>query len=414
MSLNWITKHLEMGAPAQVAHLLYRQGQSVETCENPLANSFMAVKRGTLLVALAVALAIGQAGATTYYEITTFDYPLGSPGTTVATGVNNLGEVVGNYAGPDGDYNGLYPHAFQWLNGTYTQITNATSITGINDAGLAAGLMPGIGDGAGLLHDVHTLAQASFFIPGRYYTRIGGINNAGQVVGNWYDGLGSGVFIGYCTNAELVQYWGHPYVDHPRESTSPHGIDNLGRVTGYVQAHKPSGDPEKPYYVGGFITSDVTNPLAFTNFNVGAAITQVTASNTNGVMVGHYSTNGWNCGFIHKAGVTESFMIEKPRVISTEIWDVNERGWLVGSYVQLNEYDQQMRHGFLAVPTPPQPIPLEIRRVQDQLVFTWYSKAFTLQSAPDINGVFTNLPGATSPWTNTIGTDRLFFRLVAQ
>ena len=36
MSLKWIARHLEMGAPAQVAHLLYRQGQSMGTCENTL------------------------------------------------------------------------------------------------------------------------------------------------------------------------------------------------------------------------------------------------------------------------------------------------------------------------------------------------------------------------------------------
>jgi hypothetical protein len=140
--------------------------------------------------------------------------------------------------------------------------------------------------------------------------------------------------------------------------------DNLGRVTGYVQAHKPSSDPEKPYYLGGFIISDVTNSIAFTNFNVGGAITQVMASNTNGVTAGYYSTNGWSCGFINKAGVTESFRVELPQVVSTEIWDMNDRGWLVGSYAQLNENNQPVKHGFLAVPTPPQPIPLEMQRVQ--------------------------------------------------
>ena len=101
-------------------------------------------------------------------------------------------------------------------------------------------------------------------------------------------------------------------------------------------------------------------------------------------------------------------------VVSTEIWDMNEHGWLVGGYVQLNEYNQPVRHGFLAVPTPPQPIPLEMQQLGDQLVFTWYSKAFTLQSSPDLNGTYTNILGAASPWTNSLSGDRLFFRLVAE
>ena len=36
VSLQWIAKHLELGAPAPVAYLPYRQGQSVGTYENTL------------------------------------------------------------------------------------------------------------------------------------------------------------------------------------------------------------------------------------------------------------------------------------------------------------------------------------------------------------------------------------------
>ncbi len=371
------------------------------------------MKLPKVLILGVVVFAVGQAFAGTYYEITTFDVPFGSPGTTTATGVNNLGQVVGNYAGPDGDYNGLYPHAFQWIGGTYTQITNATSIWGLNDAGLAVGGKPG-GDGTGLVHDIHTYAQSGFHVPGKYYTKIGGINNAGKVVGNWYDGLGSGAFIGHYTNDALAQVWNHPYVNHRNESSTAHGIDNLDRACGFVDAPYDI-TPELPYYVGGFSTTDPLNPGAFTNFKFGTAETHVTASNTNGTMVGwYYSGGGWTTGFIMQSGVAQPFLVELPRVISTDIWDINDCGWLVGSYVQLNEYNQPLKHGFLAVPTTPQPIPLEMQRVGNQLVFTWYSQAFTLQRAPEISGVFTNIPGATSPWTNSLGGEQLFFRLVAE
>ena len=36
MSLQWIAKHLELAAPAPVAHLLYRQPKGVGTYENTL------------------------------------------------------------------------------------------------------------------------------------------------------------------------------------------------------------------------------------------------------------------------------------------------------------------------------------------------------------------------------------------
>jgi probable HAF family extracellular repeat protein len=372
--------------------------------------------KSILLIALALTLppTTARVHAATYYELTTLAVPFGSPGTTTATGVNNLGEVVGNYAGPDGDYNGPYPHAFQWTGGTYIQITNATSVWGLNDAGLAVGLQPG-GDGTGLVHDIHTHAQSGFHVPGKYYTKIGGINNAGKVIGNWYDGLGAGAFIGDYNNPALAQVWNHPYVNHRNEGSTAHGIDNLGRVCGFVDAPYDI-TPDLPYYIGGFITTDVASPGAFTNFKFGAAETHVTASNTNGTMVGWYHSGwGWTTGFVKpNGGVAQPYMVELPRVVSTDIWDINDRGWLVGSYVQLNEYNQPFRHGFLAVPTTPQPIPLEMQQIPDQLVFTWYSKAFTLQCSPDLNGTYTNIPGATSPWTNSISGERLFFRLLAE
>jgi hypothetical protein len=36
-----------------------------------------------------------------------------------------------------------------------------------------------------------------------------------------------------------------------------------------------------------------------------------------------------------------------------------------------------------------------------------------LQSALDITGTFTNIPGATSPYTNSMSAKRQFFRLIS-
>lgn len=362
-----------------------------------------------VLVCVLTMVAAGGVGAVTY-DITTVEVPFGSPGTTTATGVNNLGEVVGNYAGPDGDYNGPYPHGFQLINGVYTQITNATTIGGINDSGLAVGRRPG-GDGTGLVHDVHTGAQSGFHVPGTYYTCIEGINNAGKVVGVWYHGMGSGAFVGQYDAPELAMVWNHPYVNHRNESSGACGVDNLGRICGAVDAPYDI-TPEKPYYVGGFITTDPANPGAFMNFNVGAAQTCVTASNTNGTMVGwYYSGGGYTTGFIHAAGVTEPFLVPLPRVIGTQIWDINDRGWLAGGYVQLNEWNQPRSYGFLAKPAVTG-IPLTAQRVGNQLVLSWTNAAFRLQCAPAISGSFTNVPDATSPRAVTLTGDQLFFRLI--
>ena len=49
------------------------------------------------------------------------------------------------------------------------------------------------------------------------------------------------------------------------------------------------------------------------------------------------------------------------------------------------------------------------------IILTWPTNAagFTLQSAPAITGSFTNLPGATSPYTNAITASQQYFRLVS-
>ena len=54
---------------------------------------------------------------------------------------------------------------------------------------------------------------------------------------------------------------------------------------------------------------------------------------------------------------------------------------------------------------------LDFQLLSNELVLSWTNAGFTLQSAPAITGTFTNLPGATSPYTNALTGPQLFFRL---
>jgi hypothetical protein len=51
--------------------------------------------------------------------------------------------------------------------------------------------------------------------------------------------------------------------------------------------------------------------------------------------------------------------------------------------------------------------------VNDQLVLSWRNPAFSLQSAPAVIGNYTNIVGATSPYTNSITGSQQYFRLKA-
>jgi hypothetical protein len=58
-----------------------------------------------------------------------------------------------------------------------------------------------------------------------------------------------------------------------------------------------------------------------------------------------------------------------------------------------------------------QPIPLGVQQTNKAQVLNWANPTFQLQSAPAVNGKFTNVPSATSPYTNTLGGSQRYFRL---
>jgi uncharacterized repeat protein (TIGR03803 family) len=65
------------------------------------------------------------------------------------------------------------------------------------------------------------------------------------------------------------------------------------------------------------------------------------------------------------------------------------------------------------VSTVPSAIPLTIQQVPSAVILTWSNPAFVLQSAPALTGPFTNVAGATSPYTYPVTGPQTFFRLQA-
>jgi hypothetical protein len=63
-----------------------------------------------------------------------------------------------------------------------------------------------------------------------------------------------------------------------------------------------------------------------------------------------------------------------------------------------------------SIPSPPR---LEFQTLNNELVLSWTNAGFNLQSAPFVTGPFTNLPAATSPYTNPLTAPQQFFRLIS-
>jgi hypothetical protein len=66
--------------------------------------------------------------------------------------------------------------------------------------------------------------------------------------------------------------------------------------------------------------------------------------------------------------------------------------------------------------TPPgpsvDPIPLEFQMSGGNLILSWADSAFSLQAAPAATGIYTNIPGATSPHPVPSAGDQRYFRLI--
>jgi hypothetical protein len=59
-------------------------------------------------------------------------------------------------------------------------------------------------------------------------------------------------------------------------------------------------------------------------------------------------------------------------------------------------------------------IPLNVQLNAASVVLSWDDPAsqFSLQSAPTLTGQFTNIPAATSPYTNSLTGAQQFFQLI--
>ena len=80
-----------------------------------------------------------------------------------------------------------------------------------------------------------------------------------------------------------------------------------------------------------------------------------------------------------------------------------------------NGYELDILHYSGLVPgTPPAMVmPLQIQRAKTNAVLTWWvTVPFTLQAAPGVTGTYTNIDGATTPFTNNIDSPAKFYRLI--
>jgi probable HAF family extracellular repeat protein len=251
---------------------------------------------------------------------TTIDYPGAT--STFAWTVNNHGDVGGLYVSPDGTH-----HGFVWSGGHISSLdfpgARNTEIFGINDAGDLAGdyyetsgvthgfvlskgrfvtvdvpragatALAGINIHGMMISEYNVASNDSlphtaiiegglirkYDYPGATYTQGNGLNDAGDIVGNYN--------IAGATHGFVLSNGKATVIDFPSASfTGTYGISNSGDLAGRYTLNGVTHG--YVYSGGGFTTIDFP----------GATSTGVDAINSVGDVVGRYTLNGFVHAFV--------------------------------------------------------------------------------------------------------------------
>ena len=161
---------------------------------------------------------------------------------TEAIGINDVGQIVGDYRDEDGFF-----HGFIYENGAYTTIdvpfisSPDTGALGINNLGEVVGCYSLCS--RGFRYDSEALIFTQIDVPGAVLTQATDINDAGQIVGIYsMDGV--------TVQGFLHDEGGFTSIDVPGSIvTSLSGINNAGQIVGHYLIEDDAGDFEQRAFV---------------------------------------------------------------------------------------------------------------------------------------------------------------------
>jgi uncharacterized membrane protein len=297
------------------------------------------------------------------YSFTTIDMPAsqGQLGFTTLADINEKGEITGGFTDSNlGPYGFLLDKKRRSTDIRCSKDVVSTEPQSINKHGEIAGFATVITDRikipvppfvilitklSGFFRDKKGRCTILDF-PGANLTEAIGLNDDGQVVGDYRDIAGK--FHGFFWDAGLFLTIDVPFAD--ATTTAPTAINNVGQLVGYyfdnkVTASFPNGHTHGFIYDNGvFSAFDFPDGLA----------TLPTDINDHKQILGIYGdANFVGRSFLFQDGSFTSLEVPFSEVFATQVSGINNKGQIVGRYIQRNPSDPVnpfLSNGFVASP----------------------------------------------------------------
>jgi len=286
-----------------------------------------------LIATVSFGLLLSSALFATDYRYTKIDVPNASQ--TIARGINARGDIIGSYTDADGA-----GHDFLFHNGVYTNIDypgGAGTALAINARGDIAGVLDDADGAHGFLFRDGKLTKIDY--PGASGTRAFGINNSGDITGQYTTKFG--VVFGFILSDGVFHKIRVPDTD----LTSLRGAEDNGRVmTGDVVVSADSSIHAFVRRKPGVIQL-LDPPGTIFPCSRGRGI------NERGGVVGAFAIVNTpdechrpNHGFVFRQGAYD--VIDPPGSLDTFVFGLNDDGLVVGVFTDKNG----ALHGFKATP----------------------------------------------------------------
>lgn len=280
----------------------------------------------TTSAALALTVTLGQAASFTIDVIATFDYP-GTGNLTRPQKINDGGDITGEFV----DAGGVTRGFVRFRNGSFSppivepNQDILTDARAINNSRLVAGYYFSLNVAHGFFLSGNTYTE--FDLPGAINTYVNALNNAGDFAGNADLTTGNQAYVSLGGN---VTYFTVPGA----VTLSVYGLNNLDQSVG---AYFDSGS----VYHG--FSRDAAGTLTFPIDPPGSTQTFIFGNNDRGFMVGRFVDGTGTHGLL-MTSPTRFISYDYPGATFTSLNGINRQGLICGRYLD----NSGIEHGILA------------------------------------------------------------------